>query len=128
MEIADISVQKNGITPLPEIPRKKRSSTKPIGGHHRSGRSLFVPKLRSNAANTKSHLSEQMANIGSMEDIQGLFKETIAEFMENGLEAELDDELGYSRYDYKNKDTDNSRNGHSSKTLRTSFGYVGWRK
>ena len=66
----------------------------------------------------------QMANIGSMEDIQSLFKETIAEFMENGLEAELDDELGYSKYDYKNKDTDNSRNGHSSKTLRTSFGDV----
>ena len=36
----------------------------------------------------------QMANTGSMDDIQNLFKETIAEFMENGLEAELDDELG----------------------------------
>ena len=45
----------------------------------------------------------QMANIGSMDDIQNLFKETIAEFMENGLEAELEDELGYSRYDYRNK-------------------------
>ena len=44
--------------------------------------------------------------------------------MENGLDAELDDELGCSRYDYKNKNTDNSRNGHSSKTLRTSFGDV----
>ena len=66
----------------------------------------------------------QMSNIGSMEDIQNLFKETIAEFMENGLEAELDEELGYSKYDYKNKDTDNSRNSHSSKTLRTSFGDV----
>ena len=67
----------------------------------------------------------QASNISSMEDIQNLFKETIAEFMENGLEAELDDELGYSKYDYRNKDTDNSRNGHSSKTLRTSFGEVG---
>lgn len=66
----------------------------------------------------------QISNIGSMEEIQNLFKETIAEFMENGLEAELDEELGYSKYDYKNKDTDNSRNGHSSKTLRTSFGDV----
>lgn len=53
-----------------------------------------------------------------MDDIQNLFKET------NGLDAELDDELGYSRYDYKNKNTDNSRNGHSSKTLRTIFGDV----
>ena len=53
----------------------------------------------------------QMGGISSMDDIQNLFKETIAEFMENGLDAELDD-------------TDNSRNGHSSKTLRTSFGDV----
>lgn len=45
-----------------------------------------------------------MANIGSMDDIQNLFKETIAEFMENGLEAEL----GYSKYDYRNNNMDNS--------------------
>ena len=67
----------------------------------------------------------QLNNVSSMEDIQDLFKETIAEFMEDGLDAELSEELGYSKYDYKNKDTDNSRNGHSSKTLRTSFGNVG---
>ncbi len=66
----------------------------------------------------------QVGNISSMDDIQNLFKETIAEFMENGLEAELDEELGYSKYDYRNKETDNSRNGHSSKTLKTSFGDV----
>jgi transposase-like protein len=66
----------------------------------------------------------QASNISSMDDIQNLCKEIIAEFMENVLESELDEELGYSKYDYKNKDTDNSRNGHSSKTLRTSFGDV----
>ena len=44
--------------------------------------------------------------------------------MGNGPEAELDDQLGYNRYDYKNKDTDNSWNGHISKTLRTSFGDI----
>ena len=63
-------------------------------------------------------------DVRSMEDIQNLFKETIAEFMENGLEAELGEELGYSKYDYKNKETDNSRNGYSSKKLRTSYGNV----
>ena len=66
----------------------------------------------------------QSSGVSSMEDIQNLFKETIAEFMEKGLDAELEDELGYSKYDYRNKETDNSRNGHSSKTLRTSFGDV----
>ena len=55
----------------------------------------------------------QMSDIDSIENIQNLFKKTIAEFIENRLEAELDEEIGYSKYDYKNKDTDNSRNGHS---------------
>ena len=66
----------------------------------------------------------QLSSVSSMEDIQNLFKETIAEFIEEGLDAELSEELGYSKYDHRNKETDNSRNGHSSKTLRTSFGKV----
>ena len=66
----------------------------------------------------------QHCEIEDMSDIQNLFKDTIAEFLENGLEAELDDELGYSRYDYKNKNTNNSRNGTSQKKLKTSFGGV----
>lgn len=64
------------------------------------------------------------ANVQSMDDIQNLFKETIAEFMQGSLEAELDEELGYEPYDVKNKNTENSRNGHSKKTLRTSIGKV----
>ena len=81
-----------------------------------------TPEERERRAKIRELLKE--SNISSMEDIQDLFKETIAEFMGNGLEAELEEDLGYSRYDYKNKSTDNSRNGHSSKTLRTSFGDV----
>ena len=87
-----------------------------------SSRKNRSPEERARRARIRELLQE--SNISSMADIQDLFKETIAEFMENGLDAELDDELGYSKYDCKNKDTDNSRNGHSSKTLRTSFGDV----
>ena len=87
-----------------------------------SSRKNRSPEEQARRAKIRELLQE--SNISSMEDIQNLFKETIAEFMENGLDAELDEELGYSKYDYKNKDTDNSRNGHSSKTLRTSFGDV----
>ena len=64
----------------------------------------------------------ETAGVSGMEDIQQLFRETIAEFMENGLDCELDEHLGYDRYDTKGKTTDDSRNGYSSKTLRTSFG------
>ena len=42
--------------------------------------------------------------------------------LEGALDEELNEELGYSKYDYRNKETDNSRNGHSEKTMRTSYG------
>ena len=45
----------------------------------------------------------------------------IASFVNQGLEGEMDEELGYSKYDFHNKMTDNSRNGHSEKTLKTSY-------
>ena len=63
-----------------------------------------------------------LSGVEGMEDIQQLFRETIAEFMETGLDAEMDEQLGYERYDVQGKETDDSRNGHSRKTLRTSFG------
>ena len=52
-----------------------------------------------NARREKTRDLLQMTNIGSMDDIQNLFKETVAELMENGLEVKLDDELRYSKYD-----------------------------
>jgi len=33
-------------------------------------------------------------------------KEMMRQVLQGGLEAELDDELGYTRYDYRNKETD----------------------
>ena len=55
----------------------------------------------------------QLSNVSNMKDIPNLFMETIAEFTETGLDAELSEEQGYSKYNYKNNDTDNSRSGYS---------------
>ena len=41
------------------------------------------------ARRTKNRELLQESNVSRMEDIQNLFKETIAEFMETGLDAEL---------------------------------------
>ena len=60
-------------------------------------------------------------------DIQSLFKEMVGEVLQNGLEGELDDELGYSKYDYRNKETENSRNGYSNKTLKQTITWV-WKE
>lgn len=57
-----------------------------------------------------------------IEDLQDVYKLMIGAVLEGGLEAELDNQLGYSKYDYRNKEVDNSRNGFSKKTLKTSFG------
>ena len=49
-------------------------------------------------------------------------RDMMSVLLEGALDEELNEELGYSKYDYRNKETDNSRNGHSKKTMRTSYG------
>ena len=49
-------------------------------------------------------------------------RDMMSVILEGALDEELNEELGYSRYDYRNKDTNNSRNGYSKKTMKTSFG------
>lgn len=57
-------------------------------------------------------------------DIQAMLKDLFADTVQEMLEAELDDHLGYSRYDYKNKKTKNSRNGYRSKKVISDFGEI----
>ena len=56
--------------------------------------------------------------------VQALVKELTAGLIQEAMDAELDEELGYSKYDYKNKRTDNSRNGSYKKTVSSSQGDV----
>lgn len=50
---------------------------------------VHVPRLKGISFET-AIIEQYRRRESSMEDIRNLFKETIAEFMENGLEAELD--------------------------------------
>ena len=61
-------------------------------------------------------------DVKNFDDLKDVFKMMVGEMLENGLDGELDDELGYIKYDYHNKEGENSRNGYSKKTLKTSFG------
>ena len=61
-------------------------------------------------------------DVKNFDDLKDVFKMMVGEMLENGLDGELDDELGYTKYDYRNKETDNSRNGYSQKTMHTSYG------
>lgn len=51
-----------------------------------------------------------------------VLREMMSVILEGALDSEFDEEFCYSKYDYRNKDTDNSRNGYSKKTVHTSYG------
>lgn len=58
------------------------------------------------------------------QDVQEMLKDLLGDTMQGMLEAEMDEKLGYSKYDYQNKDTDDSRNGYSKKTVTSSLGDI----
>lgn len=62
--------------------------------------------------------------IRDMDGVHALVKELTAGLIQECMDAELEEELGYSRYDYKNKRTDNSRNGSYKKTVSSSQGEI----
>lgn len=53
--------------------------------------------------------------------LKDLFAETIQEI----LQANLDEYLGYGKHDNHNKNTTHSRNEHRKKRIRSNFGEVG---
>lgn len=81
-----------------------------------------TPEEKARRAKLLSLLQE--LDVDSLDDLKGLYKDMIGAVLENGLEGELDEELGYTKYDYRSKTTDNSRNGHSQKGIKTSLGEV----
>lgn len=76
------------------------------------------------AKKEKSKLRELIEEYGikDLKDVHEFVKALTAETIQEVLEGELESELGYSKYDYKNKQTDNSRNGYSKKTVQSSQG------
>lgn len=62
-------------------------------------------------------------SVSDVAGVQELFKEQVGSVLQNGLEGELGEELGYSKYDYRNKETDNCRKGHSEKTAQQLRGH-----
>ena len=78
-------------------------------------------------AKQEKSLMRQMIEERGIKDLKGvqdLVKELTSGLIQECMDAELEDELGYSKYDYKNKQGSNSRNGSYSKTVSSSQGPV----
>ena len=67
----------------------------------------------------------QEYDVKTTRDVQEMLKDLFAETIQEMLEAELDEHLGYDRYDNQNKKTTNSRNGSRNKNIKSDFGQVG---
>lgn len=60
----------------------------------------------------------------SAQEIQDVVKQIIAPIFEAALQGEMDNHLGYANHERSEQDSSNSRNGFSTKKLKTSMGEV----
>ena len=85
----------------------------------------------SNEENNKQHmpdpeeLANELAKAKSIDDFygkDGIFARLFSKTIEQMLEGELTEELGYDRYEAEGRNSGNSRNGHYTRKMRTSSG------
>ena len=70
-------------------------------------------------------VAEELGKAKSIEDFfgkEGIFSRLFPKTLEQMLEAELSDQLGYNRYEAKGRNSGNSRNGFYERKLKTSEG------
>ena len=69
-----------------------------------------------------AYLKENNVKVKDGTDVNSIMRDMMSVILEGALDEEMNEELGYSRYDYRNKETDNRRNGYFQKTMHTSYG------
>lgn len=70
-------------------------------------------------------LARELAKAESIDDFygkDGIFALMFSKTIEQMLEAELTEKLGYERYEAEGRNTGNNRNGHYTHKMRTSGG------
>jgi transposase-like protein len=64
-------------------------------------------------------------DISNIKDMDEALKDIFGSMLENMIQAEFDDHIGYETNNKSIKDKSNNRNGYGSKTLKTTKGSVG---
>ena len=63
-------------------------------------------------------------NPKTVEDINDALKDLLCPVIQNIMEAELEEHVGYEKYSHEPKESENRRNGSYSKNLKSSYGEV----
>lgn len=61
-------------------------------------------------------------NITDVGDIYSLLKDSFKDILQELLEAEIEASIGYAKNEKGEIDSDNKRNGYSTKTIKSQFG------
>ena len=87
---------------------------------------IFMARRRKMTPERKEFIDSLIAhyNPKDVNDVQEMLKDLLGDTLQGMLEAEMDEHLGYTKYDYRNKETEDSRNGHSPKTVTSSMGEI----
>lgn len=64
---------------------------------------------------------ELVSQLKTQSDVEDLIGGIYKQLVEQMLQGEMDEHLGYSKNDRKNKTDSNHRNGKSTKRLKTKF-------
>ena len=87
---------------------------------------IFMARQRKLSPERKAFINSLLEHYQPTDanDVQEMLKDLLGDTLQGMLEAEMDQKLGYSKYDYQNKATDDSRNGYSKKTVTSSRGDI----
>ena len=87
---------------------------------------IFMARQRKLSPERKAFINSLLEHYqpSDANDVQEMLKDLLGDTLQGMLEAEMDQKLGYSKYDYQNKETDDSRNGYSKKTVTSSLGEI----
>lgn len=86
---------------------------------------MMTKNSKSAMANlTASEIEAKMKELKDYNDVRGFLKELVAPTLQGLLEAELEQHLGYPKHHPSGYGSGNSRNGYSSKTLKTTDGEI----
>lgn len=70
----------------------------------------------------RKYVAEQ--NFSNADEVLVALKDLFKDVLQEALEAELDEALGYRKHEVSNKNSNNSRNGYSKKTVKSELGPI----
>ena len=67
----------------------------------------------------RDYLKNNDISIKDGTDVNSIMRDMMSVLLEGALDEELDEELGYSKYDYRNKETYQANNSPAQKSIAT---------